>query len=124
MKKVFLISIILMALAIFFPGCTSYEEYHFDGKINGEDVVFWEDDFFLTSHLTIKKIDGTKIKYNDDRKDLKLDSIKITLPDGKITHYWASSENPIVKEIIKEGQKQFDAYLAKIHEINSAPLLK
>lgn len=113
-----------MALAIFLPGCTPYQEYHFDGKINGEDVYFVEDSFFNINYLTITKIDGTKIKYTDDGKDLNLDSIRITLHDGKITHYWASSENPIVKEIIKEGQKQFDAYLAKIHEINSAPLLK
>lgn len=126
MKKAFWVCAILTTLVILLPGCAAlHKEYHFDGRINEEWVVFWEDSKPFVAYLEITKADGTKIKYTDYGGDLKLDSIRITPPGGiggQRIYYYADSENPIVKETINDGQKKFESYLEKIHKINSAPL--
>ncbi len=104
----------LGTLTLIGVGCTDNLEYHFNGEINGEQVRFYEDRNI--NQLKVKRVDGTKIKYADcSGNDLKLEYVKIK-KDGKNKKY--SESHPFGKNMLKEAQKQFDAYLDTIKAIN------
>ncbi len=120
-----LTSIILAgALALGGAGCSNNPEYHFNGKIGEEQVKFYEVDLGGNHNiLEVVKADGSKVKYRDLNDDFKLEYVQITVGDNT-TKYNASSTNPVVKGIVEKAQKEFDDYLAKITEIQTAPLNK
>ena len=117
-----LTSIVLAgALALGGAGCSNNPEYHFNGKIGEEQVKFYEGDFGNDNFLEVVKTDGSKVVYGDIDDDFKLDYVKITVGDNT-TKYNASSSNPIVSGIVEKAQKEFDDYLTKITDIQTAPL--
>jgi len=117
-----LTSIVLAgALALGGAGCSNNPEYHFNGKIGEEQVKFYEEDAGNDNILEVVKTDGSKVKYGDLNDDFKLEYVQITVGDNT-TKYNASSTNPVVKGIVEKAQKEFDDYLTKITEIQTAPL--
>ncbi len=113
------------ALALGGAGClgTRHDEYHFSGKIGEEQIEFSESPNYYWNTLKVVKADGSTIAYEDNRgDDLKLDFICILPKENTTSCYYADSKNPAVKPIMEQAQKQFDDYLAKILEINTAPL--
>ncbi|MFH1326707.1 MAG: hypothetical protein ABIH59_01105 [archaeon] len=121
-----LTSIVLAgALALGGAGCGRNPEYDFKGKIGNEYVESFEtlpNGFTYLSNLKVKKEDGSKILYFSG-DDFKLDYVEVTVGENT-TRYEANSKNPIYKEIIQKAQKEFDDYLSKITEIQTAPLSK
>ncbi|MEK6969971.1 MAG: hypothetical protein AABW48_06090 [Nanoarchaeota archaeon] len=112
------------ALAVGGAGCDNYPEYHFNGKIGDEQVEFTDSAFWHYNYLTVVKADGSKLEYLDNvNLDLKVDEVRITVGNN-LTRYCAGSKNPAVKPVMELAQKQFDAYLAKIIEVQTAPLRK
>jgi len=118
-----LTSIVLAgALALGGAGCSNNPEYHFNGKIGEEQVKFYEEDLGGDDNiLEVVKADGSKVKYGDLNDDFKLEYVQITVGDNT-TKYNASSTNPVVKGIVEKAQKEFDNYLTKITDIQTAPL--
>jgi|SRR3989344_2981753 len=117
-----LTSIVLAgALALGGAGCSNNPEYHFNGKIGEEQVKFYEKDLANDNFLEVVKADGSKVKYGDFDDDFRLDHVQITVGDNT-TKYNANSTNPMAKGIVKKAQKEFDDYLTKITDIQTAPL--
>jgi len=118
-----LTSIVLAgALALGGAGCSNNPEYHFNGKIGEEQVKFSEGKGKAYSNiLEVVKADGSKIRYADLDDDFKLDYVQITVGDNT-TIYNAGSSNPVVTGIVEKAQKEFDDYLTKITDIQTAPL--
>ncbi|MDP2673160.1 MAG: hypothetical protein Q8O84_05085 [Nanoarchaeota archaeon] len=109
------------ALALGVAGCGNNPEYHFNGKIGEKQVKFYEKIAGGINILEVVEADRSKSKYIDSNNDFKLDCVEITVGDN-ITEYYAASENPVVLEILEKAQKEFDAYLTKITDIQTAPL--
>lgn len=109
------------ALALGGTGCSNNPEFHFNGKIGEEQVKFYEILFGEVNILKVVKADGSKVKYADFNDDFKLEYVKITVGDNT-TKYNADSKNPVVTGIVEKAQKEFDAYLTKITEIQTVPL--
>ena len=112
---------IVLASAIGVASCRNNLEYSFNGKIGEEQVRFYESINGRDNTLDVIKTDGSEINFYDYDDDLKLDWIRITAR-GNTSTYNASSSNKEVIKIMKEAQEQFDNYLKKILEINTAPL--
>lgn len=106
-----------MTLPFVMSGCGSkYDEFCYDEKIGEEEVKFIHYSIpFHHNQLNVARTDGTKIEYVDKKdNDLKLEYI-IVEKNGEWTKYPKNSA--FGKEVVEEGQKQFDDYLAKILEI-------
>jgi len=104
-------------------GCKNNLEYHFNGKI-GEEQVYFHESFTADDILEITKTDGSKVKYYSSSGDnLKLTYVEITVGTNT-TQYHSYSENPRVKELLDQAQREFDDYLANITMIQTAPLNK
>ncbi len=104
-------------------GCNATPEYHFNGKIGEEQIKFYESGWTRANVLVVRKTDGSEVRYEDFGKDFKLDCVEITVGDNT-TEYNSDSKNPAVLDVIKKAQKQFDDYLTKITEVQTAPLDK
>ncbi len=105
-------------------GCTDHSEYHFIGQIGTDNVKFYELNFNHDNFLVVTKEDGTMQKYVDDNKDdLKIESIEITVGENT-TKYYTNSSNSAEVEIAEIAQREFDSYLAKITKIQTASLPK
>lgn len=103
-------------------GCNQNPEYHFNGEIGTEKIKFTEDwDDGGNNTLTLERDDGSIIEYIAYWDDFKLSEVRITTANGT-SRYFSSSTNPAVKEVIERAQRDFDGYLAKIIEINTAHL--
>lgn len=103
-------------------GCTDNNlEYHFNGKIGEDAVKFYELDLGATNVLEVVKANGDKVKYLDYRNDFKIDCVALTVGDNT-TEYHSTSSNPLAVNIVEKAQKEFDAYLARITAIQTAPL--
>lgn len=88
-------------------GCADHKEYHFDGNIGNENVLFYED--FNKNILKIGKPRGEEIAYVDDYNgNLKIDYVVIW-KNKEVVEY----EN---KNLDESRQKEFDSYLLKIKE--------
>jgi hypothetical protein len=99
-------------------GCGQNPEYYFNREIEGEQVRFIENSLHGSNHrLKVTKEDGDIIWYVDEDGDFKIEYVDI---NG--VRFYGFSENEDVVRIVEEAQSQFDAYLAKIFEINSSPL--
>ena len=117
-----LTSIVLAgALTLGGTGCESDSpEYLFNGRIGEDQVKFYENGL-NDNFLEVVRADGSKVKYFDENNDYKLDFVQITVGENT-TEYKASSKNPVVIGIVEKAQKQFDTYLTRITEIQTAPL--
>lgn len=104
-------------------GCHLNSKYHFDGKIGDEQVTFFENISGCSNFLVIVKADGSNVVYQDHNDDFKLESMCRT--KGNYTACtFADSNDPAENKTLQQAQKQFDAYLAKIIEVQTAPLRK
>lgn len=113
LTKIVLAPILAGAITLF-GGCSSYPEYHFEGKIGDEEVKFYEGRISSMNYLRVKKKNGIEIEYKGRTyNDLKLEYVNIT-KNGKTTAYWINDETG--KPILEEAQKQFDSYLSQIKE--------
>lgn len=93
-----------------------YIDYLFNDVLNGKEIKTQFNGLSHNNYLTIKKADGTKIEYIDNkRNDLKLDKIVIKTMEERKAY---NSKSSFGKEILEEAQKQFDDYLATIKAIN------
>lgn len=100
-------------------GLTTYkvdlnENYHYDGIINGNYVVFKEVANRFShndNYLIVDYADGIKIVYQDNKNnDLQIDDFVVMWDDLQI-----SSKNYTNKDYLLKGmQKNFDDYLTKI----------
>lgn len=115
------------ALALGGAGCGyKHPEYNFKGKIGEEQVSFYmSDSLFNDCYLEVIKADSTKIYFIDYacESSPKVDCLVITIGENT-TEYCTPSSNDAVKKVLEEAQKQFDSYLEKIMEIQTAPLKK
>ncbi len=93
-------------------GCSDYSLY--EEKIDDELIRFKRNLIGIT--LIVTKNDGTEIRYHDTYEDLKLDSIDIT-KDGRTHSYNINSK--VWKQILLDGQKQYENYLDKIQKQDS-----
>ena len=123
-------------LALGAIGCKDYQrhpEYHFNGKIGGEIVVFHEKGVsdnlghdVIGNVLTVYTKGGNRVSYLDFNDDFMVDRIEITTYALNIgsnrTKYKKDSKNPAVQEIIGIGQIKFDEYLKSITDHQTAPL--
>lgn len=97
-------------------------EYHFNGKIGEEQVHFYESRDGIENYLEVVKADGSIVKYGDTSgNDLKIEYFEIIVGD-KRTWYNASFESPGMEEIVQGAHEEFDEYLKKITDIETAPL--
>ncbi|MFH1455666.1 MAG: hypothetical protein ABIF40_01830 [archaeon] len=108
------------ALSLGAMGCWQSPEYHFKGEIDGEQVHFYEPNNG-NNYLDVTKEDGSLIEYCAIHEDFKLNYIYITIGENR-TKYSTDSNNEAVKPIMEQAQKEFDEYLTKILEIQTAPL--
>ena len=101
-------------LALSLIGC-GQPEYRYDGKIGEEKVKYYDFDLFNNQHiLEVTKSNGTFVKYRcqsicgyNNVQDV------VIAKDGIVTGY---EKDEIGTLVVKEGQKQYDNYLAKIIE--------
>lgn len=131
MKKGLTTIALLGTLALASAGCKTHPEYNFNGKIENESVEFessssifhpYGGDYISYNHLTVKKSDGTIIKYLDDyNSDLILEEVDIT-KNGKTTEYF--SRDKFQKPVVDSAQVQFKDYLKKIGETKTQQGLK
>ncbi len=100
---------------------------YFNGKINEEEVIFKERvnrNFY--DILTVKRKDGTIIKYIDYNcgwcrfKNHSVDELEIT----KNSRTESYTDDDIGKYVLKEAQRQYDNYLAEILKIQRENGLK
>ncbi|MBI5398785.1 hypothetical protein HZB03_04945 [Candidatus Woesearchaeota archaeon] len=98
-------------------------EYHFEGKIEGDSVEFYEtgagDNVLLVTFQN-----GNRITYIDYDNDMEVDHVKVRVGTNTTEYYKYNRKNPdpVSVETLKMAQQQFDAYLKKITEIQTAPL--
>lgn len=121
-----LTNIVLAGTVSFGVGCltSNNPEYSFNGKIGEDQVVFSENatfDHCCSNYLYVTKADGSIIVYVDIDDDNKLDHVRITIGENT-TKYSSNSSNPVVKDVLQKAQIEFDYYLSKIIEIQTAPL--
>lgn len=105
--------------------------YHFDGKIEGEKVKFYEKGYYDINNddvniLQIVKVDRTEVTYYDIfYDDLKIEGLTIGKNGEVCTSYFTpvclfqdySEEKKLKnKTKVEEAQKEFDNYLKKILE--------
>ncbi|MBI2668111.1 hypothetical protein HYX17_05085 [Candidatus Woesearchaeota archaeon] len=106
-------------------GCSDNPEYHFDGKIGEDKVIFYQDFWKASNYLVVTKPDGRTIVYRDtgllSYGNFTVDQVYIT-KDGVKKIY--SKKRNDGEEVVKEAQKQFDDYLNKILEIKKQEGLK
>ncbi len=123
LKKTLKTIVTIAVIALNLVGCNDNLEYKFNGKIGEENVRFYECDVDSKNYLEVIKSDGSKVIYCDLDNDLKLDCLKITVGDNT-TEYSSESQIPNIDEIFQKARTQFDNYLAKITEIQTAPINK
>lgn len=121
-----LTNIVLAGTLSLATGCSyrNNPEYNFKGDIGEDHVEFYEDNNLLyccSNHLSVTKADGSIIVYIDTYDDHILDVVKITVGENTTT-YSSDSLNPVVKDVLQKAQTEFDYYLSKIIEIQTAPL--
>lgn len=97
--------------AVAMTGCYD-SRYHFNGKINGEDVTFWEKKFGATHYLKVRRIDRTVVTYHDLDFIDGLDKILIKSSHCEEKRY--NNRDDWTTPIFEEAKKQYDSYLAKI----------
>ncbi|MDP2909026.1 MAG: hypothetical protein Q8N77_04450 [Nanoarchaeota archaeon] len=68
--------------------------------------------------IVVKKPDGRKIIYWDDKADFSVDEVLIEMPDGTKSTYSRGSGSELDTVVISEAQGQYRDYLDKIYEIN------
>jgi len=108
------------ALSLSTIGCWQSPEYHFEGEIDGEQVHFYED-ICGCNYLEVTKEDGSFVEYQAIHEDFQLDYVHITV-DENTTKYNTDSKNAAVAPIMEQAQKEYNEYLAKILEVQTAPL--
>ena len=122
--------VVLSATAIASAACYTGNnpEYHWKGKIRNDEVRFYEGDFDRSNgyggdnFIEVKKPDGTRILYADSRgDDLKIDYVEITVGNNT-TKYSINSVNSAAVAVAERAQQEFDYYLNKITEIQTASL--
>ena len=91
--------------------CDKHSNYHFDGMIGDEHVIFLEEGVSNQNRLIITRTDGTIVKYLDSNSDLEIECVLITR-SGKVSYYYDNNE--FYKDFFAVGQSQFKAYLEKI----------
>jgi hypothetical protein len=107
LKNILATGLIMGSLA----GCSD-SEYHYNGKIGEEQVIFYEKDYG-DNFLEVARENGTIIKYVDNKSDdFKLEYVEIT-KSGVTTRY---GKDAVGKVVLEEAQKQFDNYLKQILE--------
>ena len=89
-------------------------EYHFNGKINREYVKFYESNYNMHNFLEVIQEDGTRVRYDDDFGNFKIDCVVITSKDGESIKF---VDDVMGKEVLATAQKQFVEYLDEIVEI-------
>ncbi len=128
-----LTSMVLFGTSMITGACSINPEYVFNGKIGEEQVKFYKEEFrdktILgdTNILEVVKTDGNKTRYVDFLgDDLKLEYIEMTVGENTIRTYLysGSAQNPIDADVLEKNQKEFDTYLVKIRDIQTAPLNK
>lgn len=115
-----LTAIVLAASIGLTTGCRDINpKYHFDGFVGEEKVSFYEThDWANSNFLQVTKPNGRVLLFRDANKDLTVDSVKVWF-DGKYIEYLAAVKykpDEVGELVIKEAQKQFDAYLSLILE--------
>jgi hypothetical protein len=104
------------------------KEYHFNGNIDGETVVFSESRDGKTNYLNVTKANGTQMQFTDKNDDLKLEEMSIKIcevtreakgesPEIKQCNeavYTLDANNTQAIQIVKDNQAVFDSYLEKI----------
>lgn len=108
---------ILTAVLAFSTGCS--DSYEFEG----EKIRFNRQE--TSNELTVKKVDRVRgLIYEKDYVDMgddgTVDYFTIKDKTGKTT-YNRASQNPIDERVIAIAQKQYDAYLSKIVEMQTLP---
>lgn len=120
-----LTQLVLAGTIVFFgSGCVTKKEYHFEGKIGEEQVKFYEPWWGLgnSNVLEVTREDGSKSTYIDSSKDnLEIDCVKMTVGDNT-TRYCRISKDPEIVDVVERAQREFDAYLKKITETQTASL--
>jgi hypothetical protein len=105
--------------ALALTGCgANQSQYNYDGYLDEDRVEFKQNkyDLFMSPDniLTITKKDGKIIRYQDMvGNNLKIETVVITKDDQRRMY---EKRNADGKQVVIEGQKQFDAYLKKILE--------
>ena len=104
-----LVSLVLVGLSTLGgAGCSNNPEYRFNGKIEEEEVRFYEKTLWgINNLLEVVKADGSKLKYFDSNDDFRIESVEITAGDNT-TIYAVGSRNPVVAGIVEKAQKEFD----------------
>lgn len=114
-KKLKLSIIAISAVGLIgLTGCgADNRSYHFDDKLDGEQVKFYETGpRGEYNFLEVTKPDGRTILYKDvDDNDLKIDYVNIRI-GNKTETYSRSIE--VDRPVIEKAQRQFDDYLQKI----------
>ncbi len=109
-----------------------HPEYHFNGNIGGQQVVYQEKIPFtidvLGTHrygvLEVKNPDGSVALYaSDNNNNLRLDNrdtITIRGTDGKEVKFKIDTSNQNVAELVRGLQPKMDSTLAQILAANTA----
>lgn len=123
MKKTLTGIVVAGMVALGAAGCNvTHPEYSFNGMIGEEQVCFYETNAGRTNTLVVVRENGNKIEFVDDvGDDLKLEYVSITVGGNKST-YSIDSKNPKIVDVVEKAQKEFESYLSKIMEIQTAPL--
>lgn len=126
-------------------GDNKHPEYHYNGMIGQERVMYreetvdiqdalhilnpdYEHDLRIYGYvgtLNIEKPDGTGFELSDYNNNLEADggdSISIRGKDGTVQNFTVKLSNPNIASIAKELQPRIDATLEKILQQNTAAL--
>lgn len=95
-----------------------FPEYHFNGNIGSEQVIFKEYVIPNSSSLVVQKPDGRRVSYSlFERPDhtLVLEEVAVSTPaGGQNVLFSAKSPNQNIAAVMSTAKKDVDRYLAAI----------
>ena len=106
------------ALILFSFGCENNSKFGFYGRIDDEELKFYEGGIGYINILEVKRKDNTSIIYGDNDGDHLLDYVEIKTTIDSTTYY--KNNNSVTINVLEKAQAEYEAYLSKIRDFETA----